>query len=74
VRFHFPRQKSFDWRVCYRTDLMLALTDHTRISIDLRVLPENERERMRIVYRGTGRRRMLFAPGHYYDERVSSGI
>jgi hypothetical protein len=159
MRFHFPRQKGFDWRVRYHTDIMLGhppqeinvwialtpaygtnsmclselepsydmlrgldfdfekfaekvqygeilaadcakiapslelnygefvafdprcihatqnnLTDHTRISIDLRVLPESERERMRIVYRGTGRRRMLFAPGHYYDERLSSEI
>lgn len=49
-------------------------TEHTRISIDLRVLPQSERERMRMDYRGTGRRRMLFAPGHYYDERLSSQI
>jgi hypothetical protein len=159
IRFHFPRQKGFDWRVRYHTDIMLGhppqevnvwlaitqtygsnsmciaqlepsyrilrdldfdfarfaekvqyddelaetcaraaqalaldygefvafdprcihatqnnLTDHTRISMDLRVLPESERERMRFVYRGTGRRRMLFAPGHYYDERPSYKI
>jgi hypothetical protein len=159
IRFHFPRQEGFDWRVRYHTDIMLGhppqevnvwialtrtygtnsmciaelepsyrilreldfdfarfaekvqyddelagtcariaqsltlnygefiafdprcihatqnnMTDHTRISIDLRVLPEGEREHMRFVYRGTGRRRMLFAPGHYYDERSSREI
>jgi len=159
IRFHFPRQKGFDWRPRYHTDIMLGhppqelnvwlavtgaygtnsmcladrdpsyailrrldfdfesfaakvqyddelaaecaqyarpvelsygeyivfdprclhatqhnLTDHTRISLDLRVLPFSERDRIRIEYRGTGRRRMLFAPGHYYDERLSSDI
>ena len=49
-------------------------TEHTRISIDLRVLPQGERPRMRIDYRGTGRLRMLFAPGHYYDERLSTEL
>lgn len=159
IRFHFPRQKGFDWKVRYHTDIMLGhppqeinvwialtrtygsnsmriadleasygilkgldfdfekfaekvqyddalaetcarvtepltleygefiafdprcihatqnnLTEHTRISLDLRVLPRTEQERMRFVYRGTGRRRMLFAPGHYYDNRLSAEI
>jgi hypothetical protein len=157
IRFHFPQQKGFNWRLRYHTDIMLGhppqemnvwvaltptygtnsmclaekepsynilksldfdfedfatkvqyddalaeecaryakpvelaygeyimfdprcihatqdnATKHTRISIDLRVLPQGERNRIRIDYRGTGRRRMLFAPGHYYDERLSS--
>jgi ectoine hydroxylase-related dioxygenase (phytanoyl-CoA dioxygenase family) len=50
------------------------VTDHTRISIDLRILTDSDRERMRITYRGTGRRRMAFAPGHYYDARLSSEL
>jgi hypothetical protein len=49
-------------------------TAHTRISIDLRVLPQGAEREMRIEYRGTGRRRMLFAPGHYYDATLSSDI
>jgi hypothetical protein len=159
IRFHFPRQKGFNWRPRYHTDIMLGHppqevnvwipltnvygsnsmtlaglepsydilknldfdfenfatkvqyddgfaehckdvsrpvelrygeyvmfdprcihatqdnhTRHTRISIDLRVLPRSEHERIRMDYRGTGRRRMLFAPGHYYDSRLSTEL
>lgn len=159
IRFHFPHQKGFNWRVRYHTDIMLGHppqevnvwlpltnvygtnsmcladfeqsykvlenvgfdfedfatkvqyddkfcnlcrdisrplelkygqyimfdprcihatqnndTANTRISVDLRVLPMSELERMRIDYRGTGRRRMLFAPGHYYNEVLSTQI
>ncbi len=49
-------------------------TAHTRISMDLRVLPASQQARMGQTYRGTGRRRMLFAPGHYYDARLSSEV
>ena len=159
IRFHFPHQKGFNWRVRYHTDIMLGHppqevnvwlpltkcygtnsmclaefdpsyqilekvgfdfedfatkvqyddkfaehcrdvskpvtlnygeyvmfdprcihatqnndTTSTRISVDLRVLPMSELERMRIEYRGTGRRRMLFAPGHYYNEVLSTQL
>lgn len=49
-------------------------TEHTRISFDMRVLPQSALARMRIEYRGTGRRRMLFAPGHYYDSLLASEL
>lgn len=49
-------------------------TPHTRISMDLRVLPLSEWRGMKTEYRGTGRQRMLFAPGHYYDQRTSDEI
>jgi hypothetical protein len=49
-------------------------TPHTRISMDLRVLPLSEWQGMKTQYRGTGRRQMLFAPGHYYDARPSNEI
>lgn len=49
-------------------------TDHTRISFDMRVLPQSAPAEMRIEYRGTGRRRMLFAPGHYYDAVLASEL
>jgi len=29
---------------------------------------------MRMDYRGTGRLRMRFAPGHYYDARLSDAL
>lgn len=44
-------------------------TDSTRISMDVRVILRRQFEKLPLEYRGTGRRRMLFAPGHYYDER-----
>lgn len=49
-------------------------TEATRISIDFRVVAVADHARMRLPYRGTGRRRMLFAPGHYYDMRSSSHL
>lgn len=49
-------------------------TDATRISIDFRVIPVAEFDRIKNEYRGTGRRRMLFAPGHYYDARPASAF
>jgi sporadic carbohydrate cluster 2OG-Fe(II) oxygenase len=159
IRFHFPNQEGFGWKVCYHSDIMLGhppqevnvwlplttvygtnamciapfeasfeilsdvkfdfdeiterveydddfgarcaeharslelrygqfimfdprclhatqrnRTPHTRISVDVRVLPKSQRERMKMQYRGTGRKRMLFEPGAYYDARLSSEI
>jgi hypothetical protein len=72
VELAYGEYIAFDPRCIHATQH--NLTDHTRISIDMRVLPRGERDRIRIEYRGTGRRRMLFAPGHYYDQRLSSEI
>lgn len=47
------------------------LIQHTRVSIDIRVIPVTEYEKMTLVYRGLGRRKILFAPGHCYHEKNS---
>jgi len=43
-------------------------TGCTRISIDVRVLSVSAYKNRTRDYRGTGRRRLLFAPGHYFHE------
>jgi hypothetical protein len=72
VELKYGQYVMFDPRCIHATQN--NKTDDTRISVDLRVLPQSERGKMRIDYRGTGRLRMLFAPGHYYDERLSVDI
>lgn len=49
-------------------------TDATRISLDVRVVPVEDWKSMRMIYRGTGRRQMLFDRGHYYDQRLASEL
>jgi sporadic carbohydrate cluster 2OG-Fe(II) oxygenase len=49
-------------------------TNATRISMDVRVILRKQLETLPLEYRGTGRRRMLFAPGHYYHERSVSEL
>lgn len=44
-------------------------TDSTRISMDVRIILRRDMENLPLEYRGTGRMRMLFAPGHYYYEK-----
>jgi sporadic carbohydrate cluster 2OG-Fe(II) oxygenase len=44
-------------------------TDSTRISMDVRIILRRHMESLPLEYRGTGRLRMLFAPGHYYYPR-----
>lgn len=44
------------------------LTTHTRISMDIRILPLSEYAKMDVQYQGSGRRKILFAPGHCYHE------
>jgi hypothetical protein len=43
-------------------------TDITRISLDFRVIGVEDHATMRLLYRGTGRRRMPFTRGGYYHE------
>jgi hypothetical protein len=49
-------------------------THSTRISLDFRVLPLKDYHSLSVVYRGTGRRQMLFQQGHYYDARTSESL
>ncbi len=62
----------FDSRCLHAT--IKPLGDKTRISIDCRVVSVEEFERMETSYRGVGRRKMLFAPGHYFDARSSADL
>jgi hypothetical protein len=50
------------------------LRTHTRASMDIRVLPLSQYEKMDIQYQGAGRRKILFAPGHCYHEKTSDQI
>jgi sporadic carbohydrate cluster 2OG-Fe(II) oxygenase len=45
-------------------------TNDTRVSIDFRVITVRAFERLRLAYRGTGRKPMPFAPGGYYDGAI----
>jgi hypothetical protein len=49
-------------------------TGWTRISLDFRVVPLDDYHAIRVTYRGTGRRQMLFRQGHYYDARDSRAL
>lgn len=53
----------FDSRCIHTGEPLIA---HTRISIDIRILPLQDYELMDIEYQGTGRRRILFTPGNGY--------
>lgn len=50
------------------------LKKHTRISIDIRILPLSEYETMEIEYQGSGRRKILFIPGQCYHVQCSDEI
>lgn len=49
-------------------------TDRTRISLDFRIISVSEYESIELEYRGTGRRRMRFARGEYYDQRTTEEL
>jgi hypothetical protein len=40
---------------------------HTRVSMDIRVLPLSQYEQINLQHQGTGRLKILFEPGHCYD-------
>jgi hypothetical protein len=62
----------FDPRCLHATQY--NTTDRTRISLDIRVLPLADRTAMRMIYRGTGRRKMAFDRGAYFDARLASEL
>jgi hypothetical protein len=62
---------AFDSR-CIHTGEPLKI--HTRASMDIRILPTAQYEKMDIQYQGSGRRKILFAPGHCYHEKNSDHI
>lgn len=50
------------------------VTDKTRISTDVRIILRRHMDSLPLEYRGTGRLRMLFAPGHYYHPKPISAL
>jgi hypothetical protein len=50
------------------------MTIHSRASMDIRILPLSQYEKMDIEYQGSGRRRILFTPGHCYHTKNSDQI
>ena len=49
-------------------------SDRTRISLDFRIISVSEYDAIELEYRGTGRRRMRFARGEYYDQRTTADL
>lgn len=56
---------AFDSRCIHTGEPLIA---HTRVSIDIRVLPVSEYNKMTIEYQGSGRRKIIFNPGNCYHE------
>lgn len=50
------------------------LTAHSRVSMDVRILPLSQYDKMQITYQGSGRRKIIFAPGHCYHEQDSDSF
>ena len=46
----------------------------TRVSMDIRVFPVDAYSKLKVIYQGTGRRKMKFQPGEYYDIRRSDEL
>lgn len=62
---------AFDSR-CIHTGEPLQI--HTRVSIDVRIMPVEDFNAMPIEYQGTGRRRMRYVPGHGYHSLSSEKL
>lgn len=63
VTTEFGSALAFDGRCIHST---IPLEDHTRISIDIRLITIEEFDDLGIIFRGTGNKPMEFAPGGYY--------
>ncbi len=46
-------------------------TEHSRVSMDLRIMPHREYEALEMKYVGTGRRQMPFVLGEYYHKSIA---
>jgi hypothetical protein len=71
VETKFGQFTAFDSR-CIHTGEPLQL--HTRVSIDIRIMPVADFEELSIEYQGTGRRRMRYVPGHGYHSLSSEEL
>lgn len=67
----FGKLFAFDSRCIHTGE---PLKSHTRISIDIRIVPLSQYEKRQVDYQGSGRRKMLFQPGHCYHEKSSNEI
>jgi hypothetical protein len=64
----FGKMLAFDSRCIHSGEPMQS---HTRISMDIRILPLSQYEKMNIEYQGSGRRKILFTPGNCYHPHDS---
>lgn len=71
VLTEFGNMLAFDSR-CIHTGV--PLEKHTRVSMDIRIIPVAQYEKMDVIYQGSGRRKILFAPGNCYHEKDSDHI
>lgn len=68
VTTEFGKMIAFDSRCIHSGE---PLKVHTRISMDIRIIPLSKFKKMDITYQGSGRRKIIFAPGHCYHEHDS---
>lgn len=61
----------FDTR-CYHS--VMPLNKHTRISVDVRLMPRKIFEKNVTIYVGNGRKKVSFKPGHGYDKKSIDNI
>ena len=64
--FEFGKSVLFDSRCFHST---IPLKNHTRVSIDVRIVPVSEFEKFSHNYQGSGRKKVLFIPGEGYNEK-----
>src|SRR3990167_3762222 len=67
----FGRLLAFDSRSVHTGE---PLKTHTRISIDIRIVPVKQFALRAVDYQGSGRRKILFQPGHCYHEKNSQQL
>lgn len=57
---------------CYHTGE--PLLNHTRISMDVRIIPVESYKNLPVIYQGAGRMKILFAPGGCYNQLSSDQL
>jgi hypothetical protein len=67
----FGKAILFDSRCIHTTEILRA---HTRVSLDVRVVLQEDFDHRTVEYQGTGRRKIVFAPGGCYDPLSSDQI
>ncbi len=71
VKTPFGKMFAFDSRCIHTGEPLLH---HTRASMDIRIIPVEDYRRMPVVYQGTGRRRIVYAPGEAYFPHSSDQL